>query len=131
MNREEIKKALYAYHWTIKEISRIHAHLATTEFAGVAAGGIESVMPKGNGVGNPLLGEIIRREAKSKRLKRMEKQVNFIQSHIVRIEDETLATVADCILDGLTVSEVSRYLNVSRPTAHKYVDDIITEMLKN
>lgn len=125
MTKEEAKKALYAYHWSIREISRIHAHLATTEFAGVAASGIESIMPKAGGVGNPLLGEIIRREAKSKRLARMEEQVNFIQSRIIRIESPDLLTIADCILDGLTVSEISKHMEKSRTTIHKAIEEIV------
>lgn len=129
MNKEEVKQALFDYNWQIREIARIKTSLKDYEFTGVAASGIESVMPKGSGTSDTIAGEVIRREAKNIRLSRMEEQVKYIQDRVHKISDPIYITIIECLLDGLTVSEISRHLRCMRQTVYNKIDKIVEEMM--
>lgn len=129
MNEEKVREALYNYHWQIREIARMEASLQGVEFKGVAASGIESVMPSAPyAISDPILGEVMRREAKSKRMKRMEDDVKYIQSRLHLIEDQSLITVIDCLMDGLTASDIARHMTVARQTVYRYIDKIAKQL---
>lgn len=129
MNEEKVRQALYDYHWQIREIARIEMTLQNTEFKGVAASGIESVMPNAPyAVSDPIAGEIIRREAKSKRMQRLENDVKYIQSKMHLVEEEKLMTVLECLLDGMTARDIARHLTVARQTIYRYIDDICKQL---
>jgi DNA-binding NarL/FixJ family response regulator len=129
MDKEKVREALYNYHWEIREIARIQSVLQETEFKGVAAGGVDSVMPNAPyAVSNPILGEVMRRQAKSKRMQRLESNVTYIQSRLHLIEDEKFLMVAECLMDGMTAGSIARHLTTSRQTIYSYIDKI-TEIL--
>jgi DNA-binding NarL/FixJ family response regulator len=130
MNKEEVKQALFDYNWQIREIARIKTSLKDYEFTGVAASGIESVMPKGSGTSDTIAGEVIRREAKNIRLSRMEEQVKYIQDRVHKIDDPIYITIIECLLDGLTVSEISRHLRCMRQTVYNKIDKIVEQMME-
>jgi fibronectin type 3 domain-containing protein len=130
MNKEEVKQALFDYNWQIREIARIKTSLKDYEFTGVAASGIESIMPKGSGTSDTIAGEVIRREAKNIRLSRMEEQVKYIQDRVHKVEDPIYITIIECLLDGLTVSEISRHLRCMRQTVYNKIDKIVEQMME-
>lgn len=127
MNVEKLKTAILNYNANIREIARIHAVLQSVEFKGVASmsGDIKS-----SEVSNPIVGEIIRREAKHKRLDRLEKEVLFIQQQAQQLDDEELQRVLDYLLDGMTPSEISRELDVTRQTVYRKIDKLVKIMLE-
>jgi DNA-binding NarL/FixJ family response regulator len=129
LNEEKVREALYNYHWQIREIARIEMTLQGTEFKGVAAGGIESVMPSAPyAVSDPIAGEIIRREAKSKRMQRLESDVKYIQSKMHLVEEGKLYTVLECLLDGMPAKDIARHLTVSRQSVYRYIDEICKKL---
>jgi len=131
MKRHEIVGAIRDYHWMINEIIRVQIELKAYEFKGTAQYGIEATMPKAVGqTSNPIAGEIVRREAKTKRMIRMEEKIQYIQKRMHLIEDEMQRTVLDCLLDGVTITGVSKLLRISRPTAHKIFDEIVDVLEK-
>jgi CheY-like chemotaxis protein len=129
MNKERLKNAIVNYHAYILEISRIRNTLKDYEFKGVAASGIDSTLPKSQGISNPVAGEVIRREAKSKRLQRLEEELVFIQERIDLIENETLFIVLDCFLDGMTGGEIARHLSSNPSTVYRHLDKVVKIML--
>jgi DNA-directed RNA polymerase specialized sigma subunit len=128
-NKHQIYGILKDYHWMVREIGRIDRQLSTTDFAGVAQYGIEATMPTAQGVvGRALENEIIRRETKSKRLYDYIDKVNFMNENISKITDEREKVVLDCLLDGLSLTAVSKHLGFSRQLVTDIRDDIVNKL---
>jgi DNA-directed RNA polymerase specialized sigma subunit len=127
MNAEQLKQAIQNYSWTIREIDRLYNSLRYTEFKGVASANKEI---KSYSVSNPIVGEIIRRDAKTKRLARMEAEALFIQNTMSKVTDEKQKTILECMLDGMTPMEVVRHIGIGRTTVWRHLDKAIEVMLK-
>jgi DNA-directed RNA polymerase specialized sigma subunit len=126
MNAEQLKQAIQNYSWTIREIDRLYNSLRYTEFKGVASA---DTTIKSSAISNPIVGEIIRREAKSKRLIRMEQDVLFIQGNLHKVTDEKQKTILECMLDGMTPMEVVRHMGIGRTTVWRHLDKAIEVMI--
>jgi DNA-directed RNA polymerase specialized sigma24 family protein len=126
LNNYQIYDILKSYHWKIREIKRIDEHLEETDFKGVAQYGIEATLPTGKGVvGRALENEIIRRDKKSKRLMNYIEEVNFINDHLDKIKDEKEKVVLDCMLDGMSITAISKHMGISRRHVHKLQDKLV------
>src|SRR5699024_11570578 len=78
MNKREIEQALRDYNWMIKEIKRQRELLGHIETNIVSQSGLESSMPKAQGVtSDPVALEVIRREKKRDR-----KSTSLNSSHV-------------------------------------------------
>lgn len=125
MNAKEVYKTLRNYHWMIREMKRLEESLRDFEFTGTAQYGEEAAMPKAVGhISNPVAGEAIRRQTKSKRMKRMEEKVLFIHNRLDRITDEVELVVLDCLMDGLTVTAITQHMRIGRKHAYELIDSI-------
>jgi len=126
VDKKEIEWTLHNYHWMIKEIQRLREYLA--EYGEGVAIKIDG-LPKGKGKpGDPLFMEVARRERYAKRLTHLEKKVRYIQDRIDVITDDRERTVLDCLLDGLTVVEISHHMRLSRKHVHRIKEDIVRKM---
>jgi DNA-directed RNA polymerase specialized sigma24 family protein len=129
LNKFQIYNLLKNYHWKVKEIKRIDEYLEDTDFKGTAQYGIESTMPNGQGiVGKALENEIVRRSNKSKRLLEYIDEVNFINQRIDRVTDDKEKVILDCMLDGMSITAISRHMGFSRKHVHKLQDDIVERL---
>lgn len=129
LNKFQIYELLKTYHWKVREIKRIDEYLGDTDFTGVAQYGIEATMPSGQGiVGKALENEIIRRSKKSKRLIGYIEEVNFINARLDRVVDEKEKVILDCMLDGMSITAISKHIGISRKHVHKLQDDIVNKL---
>lgn len=130
-NKFEIYNILRNYFWMVREIKRIDEYLEDTDFSGTAQYGIEATLPKAQGiVGKALENEIIRRAKKSKRLLEYIEKVNFINERTERIKDEKEKVVLDCLLDGLSLTAISKHLGISRQQVTDIRDNMVDRLAK-
>lgn len=130
MNADQLKQAIQNYSWTIREIDRLYNSLRFTDFKSVEAPNDSLVSLKEQYVSNPIAGELMRKNAKSKRLARMEADVLFIQQNMSKVTDEKQKTILECMLDGMTPMEVVRHMGIGRTTVWRHLDKAIEVMLK-
>jgi DNA-binding NarL/FixJ family response regulator len=103
------------YHWMIKEIQRLSDILEDTEFNGTAQYGLEATLPKAKGnINQAIVSEVTRRTEKSERLQDYVCYVSFINENKHKIKNERERVVLDCLLDGMSLTAISRHLNMSR-----------------
>jgi ATP/maltotriose-dependent transcriptional regulator MalT len=96
--------------------------------AGTAQYGIESILPKAQGVNS----DVTYREAQKllrnwERMKRYERKVKKLEAAVAALRDERERAVAEGILDGMKMYEIAQQLDVSRQT----VDTIRRSMIRN
>ena len=125
MNAKEVAEALKNYHWMINEIARSRGILAEDWFRGIAQYGIEATLPKASGFsGDAIANEVIRRETKSKRVMRLEAKVKHIQDRLYLLQDDMEKVVVDCLLDGMSVTAISKHMGLSRQYIHTTINNI-------
>ncbi|MFE8704123.1 helix-turn-helix domain-containing protein [Cytobacillus sp. FJAT-54145] len=132
LSKYQLYGLLKNYHWMVKEIQRIDHYLTETDFQGTAQYGIEATMPKAQGVvGKALENEVTRRVEKSKRLQKYIEEVNLINERIPLVTDEKEKVVLDCLLDGLSLTAISKHLGISRQQVTDIREKIIDTLAKN
>lgn len=130
-NKHHIYGILKNYFWMVREIQRWEYELKQTSFTGVAQYGLEATLPKPQGiVGKALENEIVRRSEKSKRLIKYSEEVNFINERRGNVTDEKEKVILDCILDGLSLTAISKHLRMSRKQITVIRDNIVDQMGK-
>lgn len=128
-NKHQIYGILKNYFWMVKEIQRIDYELSKTDFTGTAQYGIEATLPKAQGiVGKALENEILRRSKKSERLMDYIEKVNYINEHMGNITDEKEKVILDCLLDGMSLTAISKHLGMSRKQVTEIRDDIVDKL---
>jgi hypothetical protein len=132
VNKQQMERTLKDYHWMIREIKRqqdiLNEDIGTRV---VAVSGLESTLPKAKGiVGNPVVKEVIRREQKSSWLMKLEKKVLFIQERLPAVDEPREKAVLECMLDGMTISAISKHMGLSRKHIYSIRDSIIDKMLQ-
>ena len=129
MNKKEIEQALRDYNWMIKEIKRqreLLGHIGTNI---VAQSGLESSMPKAQGVtSDPVALEVIRREKKSKWGEELEEKVLFIQKRISVITNEREKAILECMLDGMSMRAIGRHMGLSERHIFRLRNSIVSQM---
>lgn len=129
-SRKEIENILKDYHWMINSIKIMQEHLDDSIGEGlVAQGGIESTLPKPQGVtGDPVYREYIRREKHWKRIEEYTKKVKVIQERIHVITDEREIEVLHWLLEGNGYSWISRHMGLSVTHTRRLRDSIVNKM---
>ncbi len=126
MNKAEIEQALRDYSWMINEIKRQRSLL---QYAGdniVAQSGIESTLPKAQGVtSDPVALEVIRRDKASKWVVKLEEKVLYIQKRVDVITDEKEKAVLECMLDGLSMVAIGKHMGLSRRHVYDIKNSIV------
>jgi Bacterial regulatory proteins, luxR family. len=129
MNKKEIAKILRDYHWMINEIARQRKMMLEVNQSITGQYGIDGSMPHGKGeTSDPVAQEVIRREKKSKWIERLERQVLYIQRRIHLITDEREKAVLECLLDGMSIIQISYHMGLSRRHVQRLRDDIVDKM---
>lgn len=131
MNKKEIANLLRDYYWMTNEIARQRGLLVNAGENITAQYGIEMVMPKGSGTGDPIYIEVQRRVKKTKRVERLENKVKFIQDRIHLIDNEREKTVLDCLLDGMSMIKISRHMGLSERNIYTLRDNIVDKFAGN
>lgn len=127
MNHKQISILLRDYHWIVKEIARQRGMLNDAGENLTAAYGIDSVMPKGSGTGDPIFVEVQRRIKKSKRIEKLERKAKFVQDRIHLIMNDRERTVLECILDGMSYRAVSRHMGLSEKHIRNIKESIVMQ----
>ncbi|NBJ70624.1 MULTISPECIES: LuxR C-terminal-related transcriptional regulator [Clostridia] len=132
MNKEQIERAIKDYNWMIREIKRQRQMLK--EDIGtkvVSASGVAATLPKSKGViSDPVAKEVIRRDQKSNWLTKLEKKVLFIQERLPTIDEPREVVVLECMLDGMTISAISKHMGLSRKHIYTIKETIVQKMLQ-
>jgi DNA-directed RNA polymerase specialized sigma subunit len=130
-NKFQIYGILKDYYWMIREIQKIDRELQKTDFSGVAQYGIEVTLPHAVGiVGRAIENEIVRRSKKSERMLEYAKKVNFINERINNITDEKEKVVLDCLMDGLSLTAISKHMGMSRQLVTTIRDKLVENLAK-
>jgi DNA-binding NarL/FixJ family response regulator len=130
-NKHQIYGILKNYHWMVNEIQKIHCDLSKTDFKGTAQYGISATLPTGKGlVSKALENEVIRRNEKSDRMLDYANKVVFINERRDRITDEKEKVILDCLLDGLSLTAISKHLGISRALVTDIRDNIVDKLAK-
>jgi hypothetical protein len=126
-NKHQVYGILKNYYWMLREIQRINSELSRTDFKGVAQYGTSASLPTGQGlVSKTLENEVVRRNLKSERMLDYIDKVNFINANMYKVTDEKEKVILDCLLDGLTISAISKHLGTNRKQVNIQVDNIIS-----
>jgi hypothetical protein len=126
-NKHQVYGILKNYYWMLREIQRINSELSRTDFKGVAQYGTSAALPTGQGlVSKTLENEVVRRNLKSERMLDYIDKVNFINANMYKVTDEKEKVILDCLLDGLTISAISKHLGTNRKQVNIQVDNIIS-----
>jgi hypothetical protein len=126
-NKHQVYGILKNYYWMLREIQRINSELSRTDFKGVAQYGTSASLPTGQGlVSKTLENEVVRRTLKSERMIDYIDKVNFINANMYKVTDEKEKVILDCLLDGLTISAISKHLGTNRKQVNIQVDNIIS-----
>ncbi|AUJ24230.1 helix-turn-helix domain-containing protein [Virgibacillus dokdonensis] len=132
MNKEQLERAIKDYSWMIREIKR--QRMMLEEDIGsklVVASGVEATLPRAKGaINDPVGKEVIRRDKKSSWLAKLEKKVLFIQGRLSAIEEPREIAVLECMLDGMTISAISKHMGLSRKHIYKIKETIVDRMLQ-
>lgn len=128
INKYQVYDIIRSYHWKIKEVQRLKNELDSVESNGTAQYGLESVMPKGSGVGRPVEAECARRERKRQRMTKYEEEIGYIIDRLDKVEDEKEQAMLDCLLDGYNVSAAGRHLGINKSAAHELYNIIVDKL---
>ena len=132
LNAKEIEQALRDYNWMINEIQRQRDMLQVVGSGVTSKYGIESAQPKAKGgTSDPVALEVIRRDKKSKWIEKLESKVLFIQQNIHVIKDAREKAVLECMLDGLSISAISKHMGLSRKHIYNLKNSIVEQISHN
>ncbi|SEP57160.1 regulatory protein, luxR family [Virgibacillus subterraneus] len=132
MNNQQIENALRDYSWMINEIKRQRELLDDAGTSVVAQSGIESTMPKAQGeTSDPVAQEVVRRDKKYTWINKLEKKVLFIQKRVPLITNEREKAVLECMLDGLSMSAISKHMGLSRRHIYNIKESIVNRIAQN
>lgn len=130
-NKHQIYGILKNYYWMINEIKKFNYDLARIDFKGVAGYGIEATLPHAQGVvGKAIENEVIRRSEKSDRMVSYANQINFINERRDRITDEKEKAILDCLMDGLSLTAISKHLRIGRTLVTDIRNNIVDKLAK-
>lgn len=116
----EIEQLLGDYSWMIKEIKRLRPLLGEVEDNQVSQFSVKGILPKPQGMANnPISNETVRGNKRHKRLTDLEDNVLFIQNRMHAITGDREIAILGCLLDGMSISSVSRHMGLSRTHIHR------------
>ncbi|BAM46332.1 hypothetical protein [Amphibacillus xylanus] len=116
-----ILKIIHMYHINMKNIKEMEQELSSV---GVSQYGIEATLPKGNAISKVVENEAIRLVESSRYWSETVTDMKYIQDRWHRITDEKEAMILNLRLDGLSMSEISRIVNMDRSHLYKVLRKI-------
>jgi DNA-binding NarL/FixJ family response regulator len=126
-NKHQIYEIIADYNWMLKFIRE--AGEQEVEFKGTAQYGVEASLPRGQGlVSQALENEVMRRNDRLRRLFDYLKKVNFIKDNRKKLTDIRETEILDYLLDGKSVSAISRIIGMSRQQIDKIRSDIVDKL---
>lgn len=130
MNKKQVGKILRDYHWIINEIARQRKMMNDVNIMITGQYGIEASLPHGkNGKSDPVAGEVVRREKKSKWIAKLEEKALYVQQRASVITDEREKAVLECMMDGMSMVAIQRHMGISKSHLFRIRDDIIDKMI--
>lgn len=116
----EIEKSLSNYSWMINEIKRLQPLLKEDENKDVAQFDVRSILPKPQSMtSNPISNEMLRSDRIYQRLINLEERVLFIQDRMHVIVNERERAILNCMLDGMSLSDIARHMGISNTHTHR------------
>src|SRR5699024_431057 len=132
MDEREVKRTLQDYRWMLKTVIQERKLLEDDCIIGqglTAQGGIESVMPKPQGMtSDPVANEALRRNQKSKWILKIEGKLAYIQKRVHVITDEREKVVLECLLDGMSMKAIGQHLELSEKHVRRLRDSVAAQM---
>jgi hypothetical protein len=128
-NKHQVYEIIKDYQWMIGLIKEYQYELDVPAFKGVASYGIESSLPKGQGlVSKALELEVERLDGRFKRISDYINKVNFINENRHKVTNEKEMEVLDCMLDGESLAAIGRHLGISKRRTDKLRSDIVDRL---
>lgn len=129
MNKEIIENILKDYHWMLKSIKKMRESLNDAGESITARYGIEASMPKQKGkTGDPVFGEVVRRNKYHKRIEEYEEKVKMIQERIHLITDNREVEVLNWLLEGKSYRWIAGHMGLSETHIRRIKDSIAEKM---
>ncbi|MDC7770354.1 hypothetical protein POL88_15610 [Priestia megaterium] len=131
MIKWQVEEWIRDYNFMLKEIARLNRILNTPEFGQqklTATYGDEAAIPKGsNGISQAELKQLDRRE---KRLYKYLAIVEYLDKVIDELEGDKQKVIYDCMLEGVSYTQIAEHLDCSRDTLRKVKEDIIVKVVR-
>jgi DNA-directed RNA polymerase specialized sigma subunit len=129
MGRKQIKKLIQSYHWKLNVILCDEEELKGYGNNVTAQYGIQSTMPKPQGVvGETVYMEVQRRADSLDNIRELQKDVECVNALRKCIIDPRQKYVLDCILEGRSLREISALLRTSHSSVMTIRDTIVNDM---
>ncbi|OLS39119.1 hypothetical protein BTR25_13380 [Bacillus sp. MRMR6] len=129
-NKYDIYEMIDNYKDMINIIRHYEDNLEGVDFKGVAQYGVEASLPSGKGlVSKALENEVVRRNERFKRISDYTNKVNYINTKRKKLTDHKEIEILDCLLDGLSLSAISRAMRLSRQQIDKIRSDIVDKLV--
>lgn len=118
----QVLDMMYEYYWSMKRLQDMRSNLENI-FAKVAAGGVESTMPKGQGgTSDPIYNEVLRRERATKALEPLRRKVLFIQRFTASPAYDQMdwknKIILELTLEGLSQRQIADELRMHHNTVN-------------
>lgn len=131
MNQNQVEQAIKNYHWMVAEVKRLNEELESVNSKMTAQYGTESSMPKGGGITDSVANEVCKRERCQRSLSKFKKKVEFVDKSALTIEDDMELTVLNCLMDGLSISQIAHHMRLSERKIYGIKDDLVKQMAQN
>lgn len=121
--RVKARELIRDYHWMIKEIERIESTIEVT-VSTTKYGDEPKAISQGT-VSDPVGRMVIHREDKVKRIRELERKVQSLNSALNEIQfNDRDRTVIHLMLEGESITNISRHLNIARKNAYKIINRV-------
>lgn len=125
-NKFQIHEIINGYFWMIKEVQRVSEEIEDIDSIVMNEFGVEAILPKQKGIVTKAVeSEVVRNYSKLQRVYEYSNQINFINEQSKNITDEKEKVVLDCILDGMSITNISKHLGLSRTTVTEIRNNIV------
>ncbi|WDC90553.1 sigma factor-like helix-turn-helix DNA-binding protein [Priestia megaterium] len=128
----QVEEWIRDYNFMLKEIARLNRIINKPEPRKqklTATYGIEATMPKGSGLISQA--ELNRLDRKEKRLFKYLAIVEYLDKMVDELDDDKQKVVYECMLEGISYTQIAKHLGCSRDTLRKVKEDIIVKFVKN
>ena|SRR5690625_64288 len=126
---EELKTAINDYSWMRSECFRLESELHSLNTGNEGLSGLPGV-----GLASTNTKVMETRQATvrrlNKRYSRYKKTISAVESIADDIQTAREGVILDCRLDGMTITAISKHMNLSRRTIYRTIEDIIKEHLQ-
>jgi RNA polymerase sigma factor (sigma-70 family) len=129
MIKWQVEEWIRDYNFMLREIARLNRILNKPDFRKqklTATYGDEAAMPKGSsGISQAELNQLDRRE---KRLYKYLAIVEYLDKVVDELDDEKQKVIYDCMLEGISYTQIAEHLECSRDTLRKVKEGIVAKV---